>query len=86
MLKEVLGKLNYLPWRVLPERPATVIDSSGCVVVDLSYFYAVGKGQDREAIAKFLVDSANATLSQSKTVPISTSSPVAPVGALKGSS
>jgi hypothetical protein len=82
VLKEFHGKLNYLPWRIQPDRPATIIDSAGCLVADLSYFYAVGKGHDPVTIAKLLVESANATF-QVPLSPITT--PVLEV-ASKGSS
>ena len=51
--------LNYLPWCINDLEPRTILDSSMCVVLNLSVWGAVGKGHNGEEIAKFIVGKVN---------------------------
>jgi hypothetical protein len=51
--------MNHLPWKLSPINPEIILDKHNCMVMNLSDFHAVGAGQDRKAIAEFIVAKAN---------------------------
>lgn len=50
--------MNYLPWRIPEHNPGLILDTHGCLVVNLTHF-CIGDGQNSAEIAQFLVAKAN---------------------------
>lgn len=52
-------QVNYLPWRVLESDPSQVVDSAGCLVINLNLWGTIGRGHEAQEIAQLIVEAAN---------------------------